>query len=153
MMATGNTAPINVKNKDKWVGRERQRWSTAFDIPMKETNPPNFPPLTLYIMRALAALTIIDSDQEVLCKALDGFYEELWCHHTEIHKPEHMERILIKAVGEELAKKGLFKSLSTAIIFCSISFYFMSSRLPLTFSHSACDGSQGRQSFTAEEHG
>ncbi|KAI9744968.1 MAG: hypothetical protein M1818_001895 [Claussenomyces sp. TS43310] len=93
-------------DKDKWIERERQRWAKAFNIPCKEEPPPNFPPNTLYIMRALAALTIAESNQQSLCKALDKFYEEFWVNHTETHKPEVMQRLLVQAVGEEKAKKG-----------------------------------------------
>jgi 2-hydroxychromene-2-carboxylate isomerase len=128
MMATGNTAPIKIKNKDKWIEADRKRWAKAFNIPMKDNHPPNFPPLTLYIMRALAALTIISSDQEMLCKALDGFFEEFWCKHTEIHKPEIMERILIETVGEDMASKGLFGFIFRNNVLIRV----MSSRLVLT---------------------
>jgi hypothetical protein len=57
-------------------------------------------------MRALAALTIIDSDQETVCKAFDKFFQEMWVNHTDIQKPEAIMRILAESVGVEKARKG-----------------------------------------------
>ena len=50
------------KDKDIWIEVERVRWAKAFNIPMKEEQPPDFPPMTLNIIRALCALTALHPD-------------------------------------------------------------------------------------------
>ncbi|KUI67231.1 Glutathione s-transferase kappa 2 [Cytospora mali] len=52
MEATGDTAPIQIKNKHKWIMAERLFWATYFNVPM--TMPESFPPLTLNVMRSIA---------------------------------------------------------------------------------------------------
>lgn len=65
MKACGNTPPINIKSlpsarssvllspvdrivdKGAYMDHERLRWARLFDVPMKETTPPDFPANTL----------------------------------------------------------------------------------------------------------
>ncbi|KAH6679818.1 thioredoxin-like protein [Halenospora varia] len=105
MKACGNTPPINIKNKDKWVNTERLRWARLFNIPMTTPMPPNFPPLTLGIMRALCAITTLEGGQEMLIKALDKLYAAYWVDCTPTHVPENLAPILIELFGEETSKK------------------------------------------------
>jgi 2-hydroxychromene-2-carboxylate isomerase len=53
MNATKNTPPIQIINKGKWINIERMRWVRLFNIPMKDTTPDGFPPLTLTVRHAL----------------------------------------------------------------------------------------------------
>jgi len=53
MKACGNTPPIQIKNKDKWINIERLRWARLFNVPMHEQMPEGFPPLTLGVCRKL----------------------------------------------------------------------------------------------------
>lgn len=64
----GNSAPITIKStvheqihknyptndpqdKDKWIGKERNRWANYLNIPMNKEGPPNFPPNTVPVRR------------------------------------------------------------------------------------------------------
>jgi 2-hydroxychromene-2-carboxylate isomerase len=49
MKATENTPPIQIINKGKWIGEDRLRWTRLFGIPMRDENPPDFPPRTLTV--------------------------------------------------------------------------------------------------------
>lgn len=75
-----------------------------FNVPMKEAMPPNFPILTLNLMRQLASLREIDGNQKRMAQALDVLFYEFWAKHTEIHKPEVFHPILAKILGEQDAK-------------------------------------------------
>jgi 2-hydroxychromene-2-carboxylate isomerase len=81
---------------------ERRRWQRLFSIPMAETRPEGFPPLTLSIMRSLCALTILDSDQEKLCRALDALYKAFWVDQKPTQEPEVMAEVLTRALGEDV---------------------------------------------------
>ncbi|KAI0137543.1 thioredoxin-like protein [Xylariales sp. AK1849] len=107
MKACGNTAPIGIKNKDKWIQVERLRWAKAFSVPMGESGPPNFPPLTLNLMRALCALSRQDDGQEMLVRALARLYHELWVKHAEVAKEEVFGPILGEVLGKERARRVL----------------------------------------------
>jgi 2-hydroxychromene-2-carboxylate isomerase len=80
---------------------ERRRWTRLFSVPMAETLPKGFPPLTLSIMRTLCALTILDSDQEKLCTAVDALYKAFWVDLKPTYEPEVMVQVLTQALGEE----------------------------------------------------
>ncbi|TVY15332.1 hypothetical protein LARI1_G005029, partial [Lachnellula arida] len=84
MKACGNTPPINIKNKDKWINTERVRWARFFGIPMTAHMPDGFPPLTLTIMRALCAVTVLEPGQEALVACLDALFAAYWvrCEET-----------------------------------------------------------------------
>jgi len=73
---------------------------------MADTRPEGFPPLTLSIMRTLCALTVLDSNQEKLCSALDALYEAFWVDQKPTQEPEVMAQVLAQVLGEEETKKG-----------------------------------------------
>ncbi|PMD35469.1 HCCA isomerase/glutathione S-transferase kappa [Hyaloscypha variabilis F] len=108
MKACGNTAPINIKNKDKWINVERVRWARLFSIPMRENVPDGFPPLTLLVMRALCALTLLypgNEEQEKLTKVLDVLYHEYWCEHKKTNEKEVLAELLTRVLGEGDSRK------------------------------------------------
>ncbi|KAH6668265.1 thioredoxin-like protein [Halenospora varia] len=110
MKACNNTSPINIKNKDKWIGKERTRWSHFFKVPMNKEMPAGFPPLTLGIMRALCALTVLhpgNEGQEILCMALDALFKAFWVEHKKTNEKEVLAEVLHDVLGEEVAGKVL----------------------------------------------
>ncbi|KAG4421777.1 hypothetical protein IFR04_005027 [Cadophora malorum] len=110
MKACGNTPPINIKNKDKWIGVERTRWAKLFNIPMHPELPEGFPPLTLPIMRAMCALTVLHpgkDGQEILCKALDALFKAFWVEHKKTNEKEVLAEVLNSVLGKEEAEKVL----------------------------------------------
>ncbi|KAI9818110.1 MAG: hypothetical protein M1827_000735 [Pycnora praestabilis] len=110
MKACGNTAPINIKNKDKWINIERLRWARLFNIPIAETPPEGFPPLTLGVQRALCALTL--TNPERLIETTAALYKELWVERKVIHKPDALLSILQRVLGEAEGKATMEKSTS-----------------------------------------
>ncbi|KAF1355078.1 putative 2-hydroxychromene-2-carboxylate isomerase [Delphinella strobiligena] len=108
MKACDNKPPIQIKNKDKWINLERVRWARYCDIPMSETMPDGFPPLTLHVMRALSALQL--TRREKLIDAFDALYRGMWVERRPIHKPEVYTDILTTVLGEETAKEVLTKA-------------------------------------------
>ncbi|KAK7979814.1 hypothetical protein PG989_012271 [Apiospora arundinis] len=108
MHACGNTAPIQIKNKDKWIGQERIRWARAFGVPMADAIPAGFPPNTLHTMRAVCALSLLpDPDQDKLVRGLEALYKAMWTDHADVAKPEVFGPLLVEVLGEEVAGKAL----------------------------------------------
>ncbi|KAI0876331.1 HCCA isomerase/glutathione S-transferase kappa [Hypoxylon argillaceum] len=104
MKMAGNTPPIQIKNKDTWIGKERLLWARAFDIPMAAENPPNFPPNTLQVMRAVCGVA---DDQEKLCALLERFYHEFWVNHVQIAQPDAFIPIFKDVLGAEVGERVL----------------------------------------------
>jgi len=106
MKATNNRPPIEVKNKDKWIHLERVRWARLFSVPMNESISDDFPPLTLSIMRALCALTLLYPDShKKLCKLFDALFHAYWVEQQPTHKPEVLTRVLTDALGVQDTRK------------------------------------------------
>jgi 2-hydroxychromene-2-carboxylate isomerase len=74
---------------------------------MQEKPPDGFPSLTLLIMRALCALTLLDNEgQGKLTKALDALYHEYWFEHKKTNEKEVLAEILGRVLGKEDSGKG-----------------------------------------------
>ncbi|GAB1313107.1 hypothetical protein MFIFM68171_03317 [Madurella fahalii] len=113
MHKCGNTAPIKIKNKDKWIGVERLRWARAFSVPMTEALPPDFPAPTLPIMRALTVIAA-NPDQSKLTQALDTFFTRHWGPEAAAtHKPEVLKETLEGLFGADEAARILAESQTT----------------------------------------
>ncbi|KAK4190299.1 thioredoxin-like protein [Podospora australis] len=110
MHKCGNTAPIKIKNKDKWINLERLRWAQNFSVPMASGLPPDFPAPTLPIMRCLAAL----QSQEQLTKALDVLFSKHWVDCVATHIPDTLKSILVELFGAGEADAILEKSKNEA---------------------------------------
>jgi 2-hydroxychromene-2-carboxylate isomerase len=77
---------------------------------MTEASPPEFPPLTLTIMRALCALTFLHPGKEgqgLLTKALDELYREFWVNHRKTNEKGVLAEVLGKVLGKEETGKGM----------------------------------------------
>lgn len=114
-----NVPPITIKNKDKWINVERQRWARQFNIPMRNDTPPGFPPMTLSTMRILCSLEVEAPEKMPL--ALDRLYAALWSPDSvrgadeakadgknfDIKNPEVVKALLTdeKALGKALTEK------------------------------------------------
>ncbi|RFU31412.1 hypothetical protein B7463_g4954, partial [Scytalidium lignicola] len=104
----GNTAPISIKNKDKWVDKERIRWTRLFKVPIYDRLPTDFPPMTVTIMRALCAITLIhpgQAGQGILTKALDSLYQAYWVDNRPTQNKEVLVEVLSETLGQEEAQK------------------------------------------------
>lgn len=108
MNKCGNTPPINIKNKDKWINTERQRWASLLNVPMKNERFPNFPPRTLPIGRALCGLLRLDQGRQTrLLPVLDALWHEFFVEHTATHEPGELRRVLADVIGDAEADKVL----------------------------------------------
>lgn len=77
---------------------------------MKPTVPEGFPPLTLTVMRALCALTVVDGSQDVLIKMLDELLREMWVEHRKVWEKESFGPVFQEVIGAETTAKGTFFS-------------------------------------------
>ncbi|KAK1832089.1 glutathione S-transferase kappa 1 [Podospora conica] len=119
MHKCGNTAPMNIKNKDKYISSERLRWSAAFSIPIASEMPPDFPALTLPTMRALAVLYQEGGDdQSKLVAALDALFTETWVKRRPTHKADVLAEVLGRVLGEGEAGRVLQASTTTGKALC-----------------------------------
>lgn len=78
---------------------------------MNEKTPEGFPPLTLTIMRALCALTVLhpgEEGQKPLTKCLDALYHEFWVNHKKTNEKEVLAEVLGSVLGKEETAKGEF---------------------------------------------
>lgn len=106
MKATGNTPPIAIKNKNKWIELDRKRWATMFNVKMSEKAPDNFPVNTVYIQRALTAISM--SMPEKLPEAIDEMYRGFWVERNEGKiATEGLPKYLSNVFGKEGAEKIL----------------------------------------------
>ncbi|KAL1883278.1 hypothetical protein Daus18300_000336 [Diaporthe australafricana] len=118
--SAGNTPPLAIKNKSKWINEERLRWAKYFNIPMVANVPDGFPANTANTMRTICALGHIASAdqpassspsapaQQAIVKALDAFYDAYWVHNRNITDKDVAADVLMGAGwGEQdLAKVG-----------------------------------------------
>jgi 2-hydroxychromene-2-carboxylate isomerase len=72
---------------------------------MHHERPPNFPPRTLPIMRALAALG--STSQSDLQSAMDALWEEFFVKHTQTEEPTALRRILSEVLDSPVLADGL----------------------------------------------
>ncbi|KAL4810969.1 thioredoxin-like protein [Aspergillus unguis] len=106
MKATGNTPPIRIKNKDKWINQERMRWARYFSVPISETSPEGFPPNTIALQRALTAISQIAPDK--LIPATEAAWQEFWGKaNGKATQPEVFVPILEKILGSSQTKAVL----------------------------------------------
>ncbi|KAJ0419307.1 thioredoxin-like protein [Aspergillus carlsbadensis] len=103
MSTCGNTPPIRIKNKDKWIDVERRRWARYFSVPMSEKTPEGFPQLTLGVQRALVAVS--QKAPEKLAPATEAIWAEFWGKGDgKATQPEVFIPILERVLGEAEAK-------------------------------------------------
>ena len=106
MNKCGNTPPIQIKNKDKWINIERRRWADVLNVPMAKEMPPNFPPRTLTIGRALCGILSLDKGSQTrLLPVLDALWDEFFVKHAATHEPEELRRVLSGVLGGGEADK------------------------------------------------
>ncbi|KAL5341299.1 thioredoxin-like protein [Aspergillus crustosus] len=106
MNACGNTPPIRIKNKDKWINVERLRWARYFSVPISETTPEGFPPLTLAVQRALTAIS--QQAPAKLVSVTEAVYNEFWIKgNGRATQLEVFAPIFEKTLGETQTKAVL----------------------------------------------
>ncbi|KAI0106956.1 hypothetical protein GGR51DRAFT_516888 [Nemania sp. FL0031] len=71
---------------------------------MTTENPPNFPPNTLQVMRAVCGVA---DDQAKLCALLERLYHEFWVNHVQVAQPDAFVPIFKQVLGVETAERVL----------------------------------------------
>ena len=100
MKLCNNRAPLEIKNKDKWIDVERRRWASLFRIPIAENAPPGFPPVTIHVQRALCAVEIAQPAN--LADCYDALYQSFWVEgNGNIGKPQGFGPILERVLGKD----------------------------------------------------
>ncbi|KAF2854531.1 2-hydroxychromene-2-carboxylate isomeras-like protein [Plenodomus tracheiphilus IPT5] len=99
MKQCGNTPPLMIQNKRKWIDEERLRWSEQLKVPMSRVTPPGFPINTLHIQRALTSLSL--ARPELLERAVLLFWESTWPQWKEPTEPENILAIIKTVIGSE----------------------------------------------------
>ncbi|KAL4820528.1 thioredoxin-like protein [Aspergillus spinulosporus] len=103
LKATGNTPPIRIKNKDKWINQERIRWARFFSVPIAETSPEGFPPNTVTVQRALTAISQQTPDK--LIPATEAVWQEFWVKGDgKATQPEVFAPIFERILGSSQTK-------------------------------------------------
>ncbi|KAL4950708.1 thioredoxin-like protein [Aspergillus filifer] len=106
MQACGNTPPIRIKNKDKWINLERLRWARYFSVPISEDSPEGFPQNTLAVQRALTVLSQQNPDK--LLPATEAVWKEFWVNaNGKATQPEGFVPIFEKVLGTSETKAVL----------------------------------------------
>ncbi|KAJ9645067.1 hypothetical protein H2199_003071 [Coniosporium tulheliwenetii] len=112
MKACGNTPPLRIKNKDTWVGRERNRWATKFNIPIMEGMPEGFPPNTVTVMLSfripspMRALSLIAAHHPThLQSSIAACYDAFWVQGKAIQDPAILTAALASALGQSQAQE------------------------------------------------
>lgn len=65
--------------------------------------PPNFPPVTLHVMRALCGVA---NDQAKLCAVLERLYHEFFVNHAAVAQPDVFAPIFKDVLGAAEGEKG-----------------------------------------------
>ncbi|KAL9101761.1 MAG: hypothetical protein Q9163_003008 [Psora crenata] len=110
MKACGNTPPLNIKNKNAWIGNERLRYAKLFDIPMAEALPSGFPQNTVHAQRALVAVSLIRPRQ--LGDAIAALYEASFARSQDIHRLDDIKPILMQIFGGTVTRDIVDKATS-----------------------------------------
>ncbi|KAJ5273443.1 hypothetical protein N7478_008568 [Penicillium angulare] len=106
MNACNNTPPINVKNKDKWIGQERLRWAKQFSVPIDEKMPEGFPVKTLGVQRALCAL--LQKAPEKLPLVMEALFRSMWVdRNSHIGEPEGFIPVFEGVLGKDATQEIL----------------------------------------------
>nr|OQO22377.1 hypothetical protein B0A51_10577 [Rachicladosporium sp. CCFEE 5018] len=103
MQACGNTPPIKIRNKDKWIGLERDRWATRFNIPIFAGVPEGFPANTLASGRTLALVEREHPSQ--LPAAYSALFKTYWVDGSPVQKPEVVASALATVFGKAEAEE------------------------------------------------
>ena len=89
-------------DKAQWVGKERLRWAKLFDVPIAEALPPNFPPKTLQVQRALTAVSLLKPER--LCDAIAALYNLAFVENRQVHTLECVWPVFAQIFGDTTAK-------------------------------------------------
>ncbi|MEM7434795.1 MAG: 2-hydroxychromene-2-carboxylate isomerase [Myxococcota bacterium] len=91
--ASGNTSPVTVAAKNRWMGQDLARFAARYEVPL--TFNPHFPINTLLLMRGATALL----DTAEFHPYLDAMFRGMWVDGANLNDPN--------VLGSSLAEAGL----------------------------------------------
>lgn len=100
-----NTPPGLIPHKGEYIAFERDYWASRFNVPMSPGSPKPFPQLTLHVMRAITAVTILAPSR--LNDVLEAMERKFWVEHAPVSKPEVYGLVIREVLGEELGERVL----------------------------------------------
>ncbi len=89
--ATGNSSPITVPEKGRWLFKDLTRWAKRYGIEFNLNS--KFPINTLYMMRGMIAYL---EDDRFLALG-DAFFEAMWVTDKDLNQPEVMAEVISDA--------------------------------------------------------
>ncbi|MEM8649626.1 MAG: 2-hydroxychromene-2-carboxylate isomerase [Pseudomonadota bacterium] len=89
--ATGNSSPITVPEKGRWLFKDLTRWANRYGIEFNLNS--KFPINTLYMMRGMIAYL---EDDRFLALG-DAFFEAMWVKDKDLNQPEVMAEVVSSA--------------------------------------------------------
>jgi 2-hydroxychromene-2-carboxylate isomerase len=101
--ATGNTSPVTVPAKGRWMGEDIARWARRYGVPF--TFNPHFPINTLTLMRGAAGLQMRQA--ESFGRYVDAVFDAMWV------KPRNLgdATVLAATLGEAGLDADVFMTL------------------------------------------
>ena len=91
--ATGNTSPVTVPAKGRWMGQDIARWAAHYGVPF--TFNSNFPINTLTLMRGAAGLQLRQPEQ--FARYVDAVYQAMWVHLRNLGDATELAAVLALA--------------------------------------------------------
>lgn len=119
--ATGNSSPVSVPAKGKYIFVDFKRFADSYGVPL-EINP-FFPIITTTLMRMLTGLQM-RSDARIH-EFMDLIFKAIWVNALNLNDPEVVERILREAyfdpaellqLANEQATKDKLKDVTTQAV-------------------------------------
>ena len=91
MKATGNSPPLSVPAKGKYMLSDIQRWASEYDVPIKFN--PSFPINTIQVMRAAVAA----QELGVFAVFHEAVFRAMWVDEVDLGDPAFLRGVLEKA--------------------------------------------------------
>lgn len=92
-----------VTDKDKWIGLERIRWATYFNVPITDDMPMPFPQPTVNAQRALSYVQ--KTSPEKITAAFDALYRAFWIESQTINDLSVISSALEREFGKSLTEQ------------------------------------------------
>ena len=89
--ATGNSSPITVPEKGRWLFKDLTRWANRYGIEFNLNS--KFPINTLYMMRGMIAY--LDDDRFLALG--NAFFDAMWVADKDLNQPEVMAEVVADA--------------------------------------------------------
>ena len=90
--ATGNSSPVTVPAKGRWMGDDLLRWARRYGVPF--TFNPHFPVNTLTLMRGAAGMQLRQPDS--FARYVDAMFNAMWVAPRNLGDPA----VLAATLGE-----------------------------------------------------